>query len=85
MTVKELKKSIENLPDDMQVIVQKDAEGNGYSPLQGADYDAVYVPETTCFGDVYSLNGSHDQVGMSDDEWGVIKSKPKALILYPIN
>lgn len=44
MTVKELKEAIAELPDDMEVILQKDGEGNGYSPLSGADPNAVYIP-----------------------------------------
>ena len=41
MNVKNLKEAIANLPDEMEVILQKDSEGNGYSPLSGADADAV--------------------------------------------
>ncbi len=37
MTVKELKKAIKDLPDDMECILQKDAEGNGYSPLSDVE------------------------------------------------
>jgi len=42
-----LKREIDNLPDDMEVILQKDGEGNGFSPLASADGDMVYIPETT--------------------------------------
>ena len=85
MTVKELKKAIANLPDEMEVILQKDAEGNGYSPLRGADYDAVYIPETTWYGEVYSIEWTSDDASMSDEEWEGIKEKPRALILHPVN
>lgn len=85
MTVKELKKAIENLPDDMEVILQKDSEGNAYSPLIGADPNAVYIPDTTYSGDVYSLDWSADDACMDEDEWEDIKSKPKSLILFPID
>ena len=37
-----------------EVVLQKDSEGNGYSPLAGADPEAVYIPDSTWSGDVYS-------------------------------
>jgi hypothetical protein len=33
MTVKQLKEALETLPDDMQVVMSKDAEGNDFSPV----------------------------------------------------
>jgi hypothetical protein len=85
MTIKELKEQIKDLPDEMEVILQKDSEGNGYSPLAGADSNAVYIPDSTWSGDVYTLSWTADQACMEDDEWEKIKAKPKALILYPTN
>jgi hypothetical protein len=85
MNVKELKKLISNLPDEMEVVLQKDAEGNGYSPLSGADSNAVYIAETTWCGDVYSMEWSADDACMSDEQWENIKAKPRTLILYPVN
>ena len=85
MTVKELKVELQNLPDDMEVILQKDSEGNGYSPLAGADAEAVYVPDSTWSGDVYSIDWSADDACMTDEEWKEIQAKPRALILHPTN
>ena len=85
MNVKELKEAIANLPDDMEVIMQKDSEGNGYSPLYVADPDAVYVPETTWCGEVYSMGWTADDACMDENEWEELKTKPRALILAPIN
>ena len=85
MTVKELKEAIENLPDDMEVVLQKDSEGNGYSSLYGADSDAVYIPDSTYSGDVYSMNWTAEDADMCDSEWEDIKLKTRALILYPVN
>lgn len=85
MNVKELKELILNLPDEMEVVLQKDAEGNGYSPLSGADSNAVYIAETTWYGDVYSMEWSADDACMSDEQWENIKAKPRTLILYPVN
>jgi len=85
MTVKDLKAAIKDLPDDMEVILQKDSEGNGYSPLADVDPDAVYVPDTTYSGEVYDTKWSAYDAGMDDEEWKEIKAKPRALILYPVN
>ncbi len=85
MDVKDLKEAIANLPDNMQVILQKDPEGNGYSPLSGADSDAVYIADSTWSGGVYSAEWSADDACMDDDEWADILAKPRALILFPVN
>lgn len=85
MTVKELKEAIAFLPDEMEVILQKDSEGNNYSPLYAVDNDAVYIAETTWYGNVYSMEWTSDDACMTDEEWFNIKSKPRALILAPVN
>jgi len=79
MNIKELKEVISKLPDDMEVILQKDPEGNGYSPLSGADPDAVYME-----GDVYAMEWTAEDACMTNEEWAGIKAKPRALILYPM-
>lgn len=85
MNVGKLKEILKHLPDDMEVIIQKDAEGNDYSPLSDYDADAVYIPETTWYGNVYSMEWTADDACMSDEEWDEIKSKPRSLILQPVN
>jgi len=85
MNVKELKESIKNLPDDMEVILQKDSEGNGYSPLYRVDPEAIYVPETTWYGDVYFLEWTAEDNCMEEEYWEELKKKPRSLILSPVN
>lgn len=85
MTIKELKEAIDHLPDDMEVILQEDAEGNGFSPLIGGDPDAVYISDTTYSGAVFSMDWSADDACMSEEEWAEIKAKPRAFILHPVN
>lgn len=75
-TVGELRKDIEGLPDDMEIIIQKDAEGNAYSPARGADPEAVYVADTTWSGDVYDTSWSADDADMDEDDWVEILEKP---------
>lgn len=87
MNVKELKKLLELLPDKMEVILQEDAEGNGYSPLEGGDSNAVYIPKGRRQGDVYWVKWSADGNCVADacDEniREEIKVKPRSLVLYP--
>lgn len=85
MTVKELKELIVNLPDDMEVILQKDSEGNGYGPLDGVNSNGIYIPIDVRTGDVYSAEWSAEDVCMSNEEWEAIKSNSRSLILYPVN
>ena len=86
MNVGELRKILACLPDNMEIILQKDSEGNGYSPLHCADRDAIYVPETTWYGNVYSLEWSHVDVDMEPEDWKKLKeNNPEALILAPVN
>lgn len=85
MKVSELLEQLKDLDPDMEVIMQKDAEGNGYSPLAGADPDAVYIEESTWSGEVYDATWSADEACMDEDEWEEILARPRALILHPIN
>ncbi len=54
MTVSDLIEIPSHYNSDAQVILQKDAEGNAYSPLSGVE-DAYYAPETTWSGDCFDL------------------------------
>jgi len=85
MNVGELKEAIANLPDDMEVICQKDAEGNGYSPLYCVDPDAVYIPDSTWSGDVYTMSWSAEDADMEEEDWAEIKAKPRVLVICPVN
>lgn len=78
MTIKQLKERIKNLPDEMEVIMQKDPEGNGYSPADGVDPNTVYIE-----GDVYDMDWSAEDACMEEVEWEDLKKKPRALVLYP--
>lgn len=85
MTIIQLKNMIEDLPDDMEVIIRKDAEGNAFSPLVDVDPNCFYMPKTTWSGDVYDASWSYNEAGVSREEWLLIKSNPKVVVLTPIN
>lgn len=52
MTAKKLIERLSTVPPDTPVVMSKDGEGNGFSPLAEADTAARYVEETTWAGDV---------------------------------
>lgn len=51
-TVGELLDYLATQPRDRMVVLEKDAEGNGYSPLASAG-ESLYVADSTWSGEVY--------------------------------
>lgn len=86
MKVKQLIAMLKKADPNATVVLQKDSEGNGYSPCCGAE-SAVYVPENTYSGTVYSLSYSADDNCMEEDEWEKLKesNKNKCVVLWPVN
>lgn len=85
MTTHELATLLLNNPD-YRLIIQKDAEGNGYSPLSGIEMDVTYVPDTTYSGTVYSKEYSAEDNGMTEKEWEQCqKDNSGYAVLYPVN
>lgn len=60
----------------LEVVLQKDAEGNGYSPLNGGDV-AYYVPTSTWSGDVYDEE--------DDGEEELPEGGKRVMVLWPTN
>jgi hypothetical protein len=88
MKVSELIEALKDLPPDLEVVMSKDAEGNGFSPLDGIDDDSVYIPESTYHGDVYSITDVEDNpedYGFEDDEWEDVKKTRPCVVLWPTN
>lgn len=87
MTVKELIEQLSNVANqDRVVVLQKDSEGNGYSPLYSLEHGA-YRAESTWSGEVgleaEDLNDELREQGFSEDD--VIKDGVPALVLVPVN
>jgi hypothetical protein len=85
MNVKQLMDALAELPDDMEVIIQKDGEGNDFSPLSDVDSESVYIPYSEWSGDAYSVYWSADDADMSEEEWAKVLAMPRALILCPVD
>lgn len=83
MKVSELIELLRKENPESEVILQEDAEGNGYSPLAEVDGNALYLAETTYSGTVYPFGYEMD---MDEDEWLEIKDKlHPCVLLSPIN
>jgi hypothetical protein len=87
MTVKELKKLLENVDDNRIVILQKDGEGNGYSPLECIDDESNYRADSTWSGEVgyQKLTPELIKQGYSDEDILSGDGAVPALILVPVN
>lgn len=67
-------------PDDV-VIMSRDAEGNGYSPLADYSDEYNYLAESDWAGDIYprdSNNPDWDYIPQGDGEIGCV-------VLWPVN
>jgi hypothetical protein len=84
MKVNELIEQLQGMDPEAEVILQKDAEGNGYAPLRGADPEAVYVPENSWSGEVYDTNLDADDHCLEEEEWQELLKKPRCVVLYPV-
>jgi len=78
MTVKELKEVIANLPDDMELVLQVDPEGNGYSPVDGVDPDGIMYD-----GECYDATWTADEACMEEDDWEELCKKPRVGVVFP--
>jgi hypothetical protein len=82
-TVKELKELIRDLPDEMEIIMSKDTEGNSFTPIWAVSTKRVYIPDSPNSGEVYDLTMSAEDAGFTEGKWEKIKRMDRALVLYP--
>lgn len=85
MLVKELIEELSKCDPESELIMQKDSEGNGYSPLNGIDKDCYYIPDSSWSGDVYCKEWTAEENGLEEDEWEEIKKQRSCIVLFPIN
>jgi hypothetical protein len=85
MKVKALIKLLADCDQNAEIVLQKDSEGNGYSPLEGVDHEAVYVPDTTWSGEVYNTNWTADAACMEEAEWRKLMKRKRCVVLFPVN
>ena len=79
-------------PRDRKVILQKDGEGNGYSPLASAD-EGLYVADTASSGEVHPtpeqvalwVAAGHGQEGDWGDWSDADDDVERVIVLGPVN
>jgi len=74
MTVKELKKLLSTEDDMTEIVMSRDEEGNGFSPLADVG-KGIYVAESTWAGELYN----------EDDEEAPLSEGKKVICLWPTN
>ena len=86
MTLAELRAQLDalNLPDDTPVILAKDAEGNGFSPLVEAD-PGMYAADTTWSGEHYLTEEQRLAKEQPDDWFQAPDDAVPAVFLWPTN
>lgn len=74
LTVKRLKELLDEVPDDLIVILAKDAEGNYFSPVPNSENSSQgrYEPDSTYSGDFFT----YEDIG---------SKKINAFCLWPTN
>lgn len=85
MTVKELREQLANLPDDMQLFLQVDPEGNGYHKVRGIDAEVLAAFDKEGHLDSqYPIEHGADGNCVDEDEWkNMLKTLPRIGIVYP--
>lgn len=78
MKVGELRTLLEDFDDDLEVVLSKDAEGNGFSHLEEVTI-GYYIPESSWSGDFVSEDESEE------DEMLNLNGAEEAIALWPTN
>lgn len=75
---------LDHLPGDTPVILAKDAEGNGHSPLVEVEH-AMYYAETTWSGERYMTDADRQAQDTPDDYSQAPDNAVNAVFLWPTN
>ena len=68
MNVKELKEILVFIPDEYEIVLSSDEEGNSYSPLQGINASEYkYSPEDREIG-LKNLTPKHEKLGYTEED-----------------
>jgi len=85
MKVGEVLELLARCDPESEIILQKDAEGNGFSPLKGIDQNTIYISDSTWSGDCYDPNWNADDADCTPEEWAEMKAKPRVVLFHPVN
>ena len=84
MTVEELIEHLEKQDPGRIVVMSKDGEGNGFSPLDRFSTHA-YEAETTWSGEIGLERLTDDLKSAGYEEEDVLENGEPALVLWPVN
>lgn len=86
MTLNELRKQLDalNVPGHTPVILAKDAEGNGFSPVSNTEV-AMYAAETTWYGERYMTEEARQATRRPDEYAEPPEAAVRAVFLWPTN
>lgn len=87
MTLDDLRKQIQelaHLPGDTLVVLAKDSEGNGYSPLASTGH-AMYAADTTWSGEHYMTDEQRADTREPDEYSEAPDDAVPAVFLWPVN
>lgn len=81
MKVQDLRTALEGVPDDTVVVVSRDAEGNGFSPLHDAEVGMKYDKANGEIG-FGELTPSQMEDGFTDED--LMDDGQDAVVLWPV-
>lgn len=84
MNVKELKEILNKTNDNDLVVMSKDAEGNGYSPLSAIE-ECIYEAECTWEGQIGLRRLTPELIKEGYCEEDLLEDGVNAIVLYPTN
>lgn len=87
LTLGELRKQLaelEHLPDSTPLVMAKDAEGNGFSPLNDLE-EGMYLALTTWSGEHYLTEQQRQSKDCPDDYDEAPEEAVHAIFLWPVN
>lgn len=89
MRVKELVEELQKLDQELEIILSKDEEGNGYSPLDENYSIGYYAPENGWSGTYYSKEEVQEDILPDEkitlEEFIKETNAKKCIALYPLN
>lgn len=74
MKIKKLIEELSKEDGDLDIIMSRDGEGNGFSPLSSLG-DGLYVADSTYSGEIYNLDEAEDAG----------EEAKKVIVLWPTN
>ena len=84
MKVSTLMLLLSTFDPDADVILQKDAEGNGYTDCHGAKPAIVHRKYGRLIEEVYDPEWTAEDAGLDEDEWHeILETHKRSVVIFP--